>query len=243
MKNPLIINIRCSCIEEYINIQRLHKEYTRQLRTGEIMSVFVGAELAVPGEYAVVDKLMEKGGQCRKVIAGAFYPKVKVPETEEERKALKEGLDRALTIVGPQPDESIELPQAVDGGVDAMGNPPLPEKPLAVDEVRDAKPDFIEREVVFDPNVEDYRAESEDWKASHTAAAARGPNNFEPRPEMVAGAFPERFPNGFIEEPVPDTMFKKVPETLTEPDFTQAEPSVAEESDDGCNGEDRNYTC
>lgn len=192
MKNPLIINIRCSCIEEYISIQRLHKEYTRQLRTGEIMSVFVGAELAVPGEYAVVDKLMEKGGQCRKVPAVAFCPRVEDIRgiTKEFTKAdfeeMKEEIDkRSVVMSGPQPDEEIALPQAVDGGVDAVGNPPLPES---------------------NPVTE--------------------PTHF-----------------AFEEEPVPDSMFKKVPETLTEPDFTQAAPSVVEESDDGWNGEDHNYTC
>ena len=203
MKNPLIINIRCSCIEEYLSIQRLHKEYTRQLRTGEIMSVFVGAELAVPGEYAVVDKLMEKGGQCRKPPVAAFYPKEKAPLafdnslSQEEQMAIKEEINRGAVLVnGPMPEEEIALPQAVDGGVDAVGNPPLPEacgQPVpqpALQEVAKPEPDFA-----------------------------------------------------FEEEPVPDSLFKKVPEVLTEPDFTQATPSVLEESDDGWNGEDHNYTC
>lgn len=218
MKNPLIINIRCSCIEEYINIQRLHKEYTRQLRTGEIMSVFVGAELAVPGEYEVVDKLMEKGGQCRKAPAVAFYPKVK-EMTEEEKEALQKELSKGLVMVGPQPDEEIALPQAVDGGVDAMGNQPLPEthgQPVPqpdLQEVAKPAPDFV---------FEDEAAPKESF-----AQPEYNPSR-DVRPEMVSGAFTNRFP---------EPAFKRVPETLIE------EPSVAEEADDGCNGEDRNYTC
>lgn len=209
MKNPLIINIRCSCIEEYINIQRLHKEYTRQLRTGEIMSVFVGAELAVPGEYAVVDKLMEKGGQCRKVPAVAFCPKVEDIRnitkefTKDDFEELKKEVEKGAVIMsGPMPEEEIALPQAVDGGVDAAGNPPLPEacgQPVP-------QPALQEDERI-------------------------------PVESSVHKSF------AFEEEPVPDSMFKKVPEVLTEPDFTQAAPSVLEESDDGWNGEDHNYTC
>lgn len=156
------------------------------------MSVFVGAELAVPGEFAVVDKLMEKGGQCRKSPAVAFCPKVEDIRniTKEFTKAdfeeLKKEIEKGAVIMsGPTPDEEIALPQAVDGGVDAMGNPPLPE-----------------------------------------SSPATEPTHF-----------------AFEEEPVPDSLFKKVPEVLTEPDFTQAAPSVLEESDDGWNGEDHNYTC
>lgn len=203
MKNPLIINIRCSCIEEYINIQRLHKEYTRQLRTGEIMSVFVGAELAVPGEFAVVDKLMEKGGQCRKSPAVAFCPKVEDIRnitkefTKDDFEELKKEVEKGAVIMsGPMPEEEIALPQAVDGGVDAMGNPPLPE---------------ANGQPVPQPDLQEVA---------------------KPEPDFV-----------FEEEPVPDSLFKKVPETLVEPDFSQAAPSVLEESDDGWNGEDHNYTC
>lgn len=232
MKNPLIINIRCSCIEEYINIQRLHKEYTRQLRTGEIMSVFVGAELAVPGEFAVVDKLMEKGGQCRKSPAVAFCPKVEDIRniTKEFTKAdfeeLKKEIEKGAVIMsGPTPDEEITLPQAVDGGVDAVGNPPLPEacgQPVSEFAVGDRAEEFHYEE--------------------------------EPVPANL-------FPGPAVELPDDRKSFRHVPESIdpdedvpayvgTEPfstfgpqEFNQATPSVAEESDDGWNGEDHNYTC
>lgn len=62
MKSPLVVNIRCTCIEEYINIQKLHKEYIRQSKEGEITSIYVGAEFAVPGEFEAVDALIAKRG-------------------------------------------------------------------------------------------------------------------------------------------------------------------------------------
>lgn len=62
MKSPLIVNIRCTCIEEYLNIQKLHKEYMRQSKEGEITSIYVGAEYAVPGEFEAVDALIAKRG-------------------------------------------------------------------------------------------------------------------------------------------------------------------------------------
>lgn len=233
MKNPLIINIRCSCIEEYLSIQRLHKEYTRQLRTGEIMSVFVGAELAVPGEYAVVDKLMEKGGQCRKPPVAAFYPKEKAPLafdnslSQEQQIALKEEITRGAVVVnGPMPEEEIALPQAVDGGVDAVGNPPLPEaygQPVP-------QPDLQEERIPVESSVHKSFAFEE-----------------EPVPANLS-------PGPAVELPDDRKSFKHVPETLDNDvpcatgvfgpqEFDQAAPSVAEESDDGWNGEDHNYTC
>lgn len=69
MKSPLVVNIRCTCIEEYINIQKLHKEYMRQSRAGEITSIYVGAEFAVPGEFETVDALIAKRGQRGERVA------------------------------------------------------------------------------------------------------------------------------------------------------------------------------
>ena len=145
MKNPLIINIRCSCIEEYVNIQKLHKEYTKQLRSGEIMSVFVGSELAVPGEYKVVDELLAKKSQARFVPSVAFSNR---PVVREEVTGAQGNADGTVTetverVVRPS---GSEIPQAVDGGVDAMGNPPLPEKPLTLDEARAIGAGYAEQE-------------------------------------------------------------------------------------------------
>lgn len=168
MKNPLIINIRCSCIEEYVNIQKLHKEYTKQLRSGEIMSVFVGSELAVPGEYKVVDELLAKKSQARFVPSVAFSNR---PVVREEVTGAQGNADGTVTetverVVRPS---GSEIPQAVDGGVDALGNPPLPEKPLTLDEARAIGAGYAEQEeeLAFDPNVEDYHPERGDsWKGA-----------------------------------------------------------------------------
>ena len=98
MKSPLVINIRCTCIEEYINIQKLHKEYMRQSKAGEITSVYVGAEFAVPGEFETVDVLIAKRGQrvapcvvaignrpiIREEPIGAQAVDVAEPEAEEK---------------------------------------------------------------------------------------------------------------------------------------------------------------
>lgn len=220
MKNPLIINIRCSCIEEYINLQRLHKEYTRQLRTGEIMSVFVGADMAVPGEYEVVDKLLEKKNPVRQVPCVDFGNRA---DFEEMKKEIDE---RSVIMAGPQPDEEIALPQAVDGGVDAMGNPPLPEKPLTLDEARAIGTGYAELE-------ERIPVES----SVHKSFA------FEEEPVPA-----NLFPGPAVELPDDRKSFKHVPETLDNDvpcatgvfgpqEFDQAAPSVAEESDDGWNGD------
>lgn len=236
MKNPLIINIRCSCIEEYLGIQRLHKEYTKQLRTGEIMSVFVGAELAVPGEYAVVDKLMEKGGQCRKPPVAAFPMAFNGTLSQEEQMKIKEEINRGAVLVnGPIPEEEIALPQAVDGGVDAVGNPPLPEKPLTLDEARAIGAGYAEQE--------------EKSSISEFAVGDRA-EEFHYEEEPVPANL---FPGPAVETEV-HKSFRHVPETLDNDvpcatgtfgpqEFNQAAPSVAEESDDGWNGEDHNYTC
>ena len=168
MENPLIINIRCTCIEEYIRIQELHQEYKRQKKEGDILSIFVGSDEVIKGKYEIVDKLMKKCNQCRKAPAVAFYPKTKTQMTEED-----------------------------------------PNSGLAVEQSSISEFAVGDRDEEFHCPVE---------SSVHKSFA-------------------------FEEEPVPDSLFKKVPEVLTEPDFSQATPSVVEESDDGWNGEDHNYSC
>lgn len=60
MKNPLIINIRCTCIEEYVKILDLHEMFRRQKMDGEILSIYVGATPAMYGKSALVDKLLDR---------------------------------------------------------------------------------------------------------------------------------------------------------------------------------------
>lgn len=226
MKNPLIINIRCSCIEEYINLQKLHKQYTQQLRTGEILSIFVGAEQAVRGEYKVVDELLDKAKTHRAI------PSIEMPMafsrsmTDKEVADLKEEVTRnAVVVNGPMPEEEIALPQAVDGGVDAVGNVPLPEKPLTLDEMAAIGAGYAEQE--------------EKSSISEFAVGDRA-EEFHYEEEPVPANL---FPGPAVETEV-HKSFRHVPETLTavgtEPfstfgpqEFNQAAPSVAEESDDG----------
>ena len=158
--------------------------------------------------------------------------------TDKEIAELKEEVTRnAVVVNGPIPEEEIALPQAVDGGVDAVGNPPLPEKPLTLDEARAIGAGYAEQEE----------------KSSITEFAV-GDRAVEFHYEDEAK--PDFGPD--VETEV-HKSFQHVPETLdndasayvgTEPfstfgpqEFNQATPSVAEESDDGWNGEDHNYTC
>lgn len=196
------------------------------------MSVFVGADMAVPGEYEVVDKLLEKKNPVRQVPCVDFgNRKVEVADirsiTKESTKAdfeeMKKEIDeRSVIMAGPQPDEEIALPQAVDGGVDAMGNPPLPEKPLTLDEARAIGTGYAEQE-------ERIPVES----SVHKSFA------FEEEPVPA-----NLFPGPAVELPDDRKSFKHVPETLDNDvpcatgvfgpqEFDQATPSVAEESDDG----------
>lgn len=141
MPSNLVINVRCTCEEEFLLLHKLHKLYQEdQLRK----------------------RLKER------LIAGSISSDGTVTETVER------------TFV----------PQAVDGGIDALGNPPLPEKPLTVDEARAIGTGYAEQEeeldcdegplpaelertrlarnadgIAFNPNVEDYHPERGDsWK-------------------------------------------------------------------------------
>lgn len=198
MKSPLVVNIRCTCIEEYINIQKLHKEYIRQSKEGEITSVYVGAEFAVPGEFEAVDALIAKRGPRQMPYCVNFGgKKIEVADirditkkfTKEDFEELKKEVDERPVIsekvtsaqgngdgTVTETVERVVMPQAVDGGVDALGNPPLPERPLTVDEARAIGTGYAEQEeeLAFDPNAEDYRAESNDWKVRE-----------EPKPEIT----------------------------------------------------------
>ena len=83
----LIINVRCTCEEEFLLLHKLHKLYQEdQLRK----------------------RLKER------LVAAQGNGDGTITETVERTFA---------------PEEEVSLRQAVDGGVDALGNPPLPERP------------------------------------------------------------------------------------------------------------------
>lgn len=73
MKNPLPINIRCVCIEEYVKMQELHEWYRKQKSEGEILSIYTGADESLRGRYAAVDALLDKR-------FGKFPKAVELPE-------------------------------------------------------------------------------------------------------------------------------------------------------------------
>ena len=60
MKNPLILNIRCTCIDEYMELQRIHNNYRKLRSEGEILSLYVGARRELYGQSKVIDKMLDK---------------------------------------------------------------------------------------------------------------------------------------------------------------------------------------
>lgn len=60
MKNPLILNIRCVCIDEYMELQRIHNTYRKLRSEGEILSIYVGAGRELYGKSKIVDKMLDK---------------------------------------------------------------------------------------------------------------------------------------------------------------------------------------
>ena len=60
MKNPLILNIRCVCIDEYMELQRIHNNYRKLRSEGEILSLYVGAKRELYGQSKVIDKMLDK---------------------------------------------------------------------------------------------------------------------------------------------------------------------------------------
>lgn len=240
MKSPLVVNIRCTCIEEYINIQKLHKEYIRQSKEGEITSFYVGAEFAVPGEFEAVDALIAKRGPRQMPYCVNFGgKKIEVADirditkkfTKEDFEELKKEVEKGAVITsGPVSDEAKELPQAVDGGVDALGNPPLPEKPLTVDEMKAIGAGYAEQE--------------EKSSISEFAIGDRA-EEFHYEDEAKPDFGPATEPTHFAEEPVKAKPEITLTDVLTamaeEPDPMEAIKTEAEGEPDG-DGQDYNTT-
>lgn len=133
MKNPLIINIRCTCIEEYVRMLDLHEQFRKQRSEGEILSIYVGATPAMYGKSPLLDKMLDK------VFGDGAKP---IPTERIVREK----------VVGAQGNGDGTVTETVERTF-----------------VPEAEP-----EVAFDPNAEDYRAESRDWKVRE-----------EPKPEIT----------------------------------------------------------
>lgn len=150
MKNPLILNIRCVCIDEYMELQRIHNNYRKLRSEGEILSIYVGARRELYGQNKIVDKLLDK----------VFSDKSKPIPTER--------IMREHTVAAQGNGDG-----TVTETVERTFVPP--EKPLTVDEARAIGAGYAEQEeasepeVAFDPNVEDYHPERGDsWKGAKT---------------------------------------------------------------------------
>ena len=121
MKNPLIINIRCTCIEEYVKILDLHETFRRQKMDGEILSIYVGATPAMYGKSPLVDKLLDR----------VFGDDAKPIPTE---RIVKERL------VGAQGNGDGTVTETVERTFVP------PEKPLTLDEARAIGKGYAEQE-------------------------------------------------------------------------------------------------
>lgn len=141
MISPLVINIRCVCIEEFVEMKKIHEIYKKQKIEGEITSAYVGADRKLYGLDKSLDKMLDKvyGDGARPIITERI--------TKEKVVAAQGNGDGTVT-------ETIERTYG------------MPEKPLDLDEARAIGAGYAEQEeeLAFDPSAEDYRAESKDWK-------------------------------------------------------------------------------
>lgn len=141
MKNPLIINIRCTCIEEYVRMLDLHEQFRKQKSEGEILSIYVGATPAMYGKSPLIDKMLDKvfGDGCKPIPTERLAKEKVIAAQGNGDGTITETVERTFVP---------------------------PEKPLTVDEARAIGTGYAEQEeVAFDPNVEDYHPERGDsWK-------------------------------------------------------------------------------
>lgn len=142
MKNPLIINIRCTCIEEYVRMLDLHEQFRKQKSEGEILSIYVGATPAMYGKSPLVDKMLDKvfGDGCKPIPTERLAKEKVIAAQGNGDGTITETVERTFVP---------------------------PEKPLTVDEARAIGAGYAEQEeeLAFDPNAEDYHPERGDsWK-------------------------------------------------------------------------------
>lgn len=119
MKNPLIINIRCTCIEEYVRMLDLHEQFRKQKSEGEILSIYVGATPAMYGKSPLIDKMLDRvfGDGCKPIPtmrigekptpASDFVPPEKPLDLDEARAIGAGYAEQEEALVGceePVPD-------------------------------------------------------------------------------------------------------------------------------------------
>lgn len=203
MKNPLILNIRCVCIDEYMELQRIHNNYRKLRSEGEILSIYVGARRELYGQNKIVDKLLDK----------VFGDKSKPIPTE---RIMRE------EVVGAQGNGDGTVTETVERTFVP------PEKPLTLDEARAIGAGYAEQEEkssITEFAVGD-RAEEFHYEEEPV------PANLFPGPAVeteVHKSFqhvPETLDNDVLVGTEPFSTFSPQ-------EFTQSEPSVTEAADDG----------
>lgn len=82
MISPLVINIRCVCIEEFVEMKKIHEIYKKQKIEGEITSAYVGADRKLYGLDKSLDKMLDKvyGDDARPIITERIVKESPLPE-------------------------------------------------------------------------------------------------------------------------------------------------------------------
>lgn len=144
MKNPLILNIRCVCIDEYMELQRIHNNYRKLRSEGEILSIYVGAKRELYGQNKVVDKMLDKvfgdkskpipterimreevvgaqgnaDGTVTETVERTFVPEEEVPCVEEPKPEPKP----EITLTDVLEAEALEKAEGEPDGADWSTN-------------------------------------------------------------------------------------------------------------------------
>lgn len=122
MKNPLILNIRCVCIDEYMELQRIHNNYRKLRSEGEILSIYVGAKRELYGKSKIVDKMLDK------VFGDGSKPIPTERIMREEVVGAQGNGDGTIT-------ETVErtfVPEAFDGGAEPESKEKSPISEFAI---------------------------------------------------------------------------------------------------------------
>lgn len=116
MKNPLIINIRCTCIEEYVRMLDLHEQFRKQKSEGEILSIYVGATPAMYGKSPLIDKMLDKvfGDGCKPIPTERLTKEKVIAAQGNGDGTVTETVER--TFVPPEKPLTVDEARAIGAG-------------------------------------------------------------------------------------------------------------------------------
>lgn len=116
MKNPLIINIRCTCIEEYVRMLDLHEQFRKQKSEGEILSIYVGATPAMYGKSPLIDKMLDKvfGDGCKPIPTERLAKEKVIAAQGNGDGTITETVER--TFVPPEKPLTVDEARAIGAG-------------------------------------------------------------------------------------------------------------------------------